>query len=311
MKKWLVLMILVLLPGGAAAHQNQAGSQEWRAGLAAAEKQDWDLTIRAFEAALAMNSDLYGSHYYLGYAYEQKQNFAKVGEHFSAFVQRAGDNPEGAEQIAYATRSGGLALARMNDPAGVPLLEKAAAAKPNDTEVIYALAVTLMRSNQAAKADPYFLKVVQLDPSLPLPHYFAGRSAFNSENWADAKRLLNKYLELGPDDALGADAHFMLGSMAVREAEGGADAATQQGLAKEHLNKFLELKPDAAQAPQAHYILGSLAAQSEDTATARSHFQSYLQLQPSGAQAEEVKQFLADLAENDAIAAEEAAAANN
>ena len=309
MKKWLVLMILVLLPCGAAAHQ--AGAQEWRAGLAAAEKQDWDLTIRAFEAALSMNPDLYGSHFYLGYAYEQKQNFAKVGEHFAAFVQRAGDNPEGAEQIAYATRSGGLALARTNDPAAIPLLEKAAAAKPNDTEVIYALAVTLMRSNQAAKADPYFLKVVQLDPSLPLPHYFAGRSAFNSERWADAKRLLNKYLELGPDDALGADAHFMLGSMAVREAEGGADAATQQGLAKEHLNKFLELKPDAAQAPQAHYILGSIAAQNEDTATARSHFQSYLQLQPSGAQAEEVKQFLADLAENDAIAAEEAAAANN
>jgi hypothetical protein len=103
----------------------------------------------------------------------------------------------------------------------------------------------------------------------------------------------------------------MLGSMAIREAEGAADPAAQQALTKEHLNKFLELKPDAAEAPQAHYILGSLAAQIEDTETARSHFQAYLKLQPSGAQAEEVKQFLTDLAEDEAAAAEEAAAKNN
>ena len=311
MNKWLAVMIMVLFAGGAEAMQLPPGGEELKAGEAAMAKKDWDTAIRAFEAALSMNSDLYACHFYLGYAYEQKQNFAKVGEHFSAFVQRAGDNPEGAVQIAYATRGGGLALARANDPAAIPLLQKAEAAKPNDKEVIYALAVTLMRSNRADQAEPYFVKVVQLDPSLPLPHYFAGRSAFNSERWADAKQLLNKYLELGPDDALGADAHFMLGSLAVREAEGAGDAAAQQALAKEHLNQFLELKPDAAQAPQAHYILGSLAAQSQDTPTARSHFQSYLQLQPSGAQAEEVKQFLADIAENEAIAAEEAAAAAN
>jgi TolA-binding protein len=167
-----------------------------------------------------------------------------------------------------------------------------------------------MRNNQAAKADPYFLKVTQLDPSLPLPHYFAGRSAFNTERWEDAKRFLNQYLNLGADDNLGSDAHFMLGSMALRESEGGGDATAQQALAKDHLNKFLELKPDSPQAPQAHYILGSLAAQSEDTETARSHFQAYLKLQPSGAQAEEVKQFLTDLAEDEAAAAEEAAANN-
>ena len=310
MNKWLAVTIVVLLAGGAAAAQLPPGGQEFQAGVAAAEKQDWDAAIKAFEAALSMNSDLYGSHFYLGYAYEQKQNFAKAGEHFAAFVERAGDNPEGAEQIAYATRNGGLALARVNDPAAIPLLEKAAAAKPNDNEVIYALAVTLMRNNQTERAEPYFLKVTQLDPSRPLPHYFAGRSAFNAERWADAKRLLNKYLELGADDALGADAHFMLGSMAVRDAESGTDPAAQQELAREHLNRFLELKPDAPQAPQAHYILGSLAAQSEDTETARSHFQAYLQLQPSGAQAEEVKQFLADLAEDEAAAAEEAEANN-
>lgn len=311
MNKWLAIMIMVLLAGGAAAMQLPPGGQEFQAGVAAAQKQDWDTAIKAFEAALSMNPELYGSHFYLGYAYEQKQDFGKTGEHFAAFVERAGDNPEGAEQIAYATRNGGLALARMNDARAIPLLQKAAEAKPNDKEVLYFLAVTLMRSNRAAEAEPYFLKVTQLDPSLPLPHYFAGRGAFNSERWADAKRLLNKYLELGGDDSFAADAHFMLGSMAVRDAEAGTDAAAEQALAKEHLDQFLTLKPDAPQAPQAHYILGSLAAQAEDTDTARSHFQAYLQLQPSGAQAEEVKQFLTDLAEDEAAAAEEAAAQNN
>ena len=306
MNKWLALTItILLLAGGAAARQAQRGAEEWAAGLQALEQKNWDAAITAFEAVLAANPDVFGCHFYLGYAYEQKQNFAKMGEHYSKFAERAGNDPQGAEQVAIATRKAGLALARVNDPAAIPLLEKAAAAKPNDKEVLSALAIILIRNNQEAKAEQYFLKVIQLDPNLPRPYYFAGRTAFNNQMWADAQQLLSKYLELGSDDSYAADAHFMLGSMAVRQAEGGDAAA--QAAAKEHLSKFLELKPDAPQAPEAHYILGSLAAQGDDTETARSHFQSYLQLQPQGAQAEEVKQFLADLAEDEAAAKAEAA----
>jgi len=301
MSKWVAVAIMVLLAGGAVAQQQlPAGGKDFKAGLKALEKKDMDASITAFEAALAANPDLFGSHYYLGIAYDSKKNYPKSGENFAKFLERAGDNAEAAEQIAYATRRGGIALARTKNSAkAIPYLEKAAAAKPNDKEVHYYLGMALIRNEQESKAEQHFSKVIQLDPNLPRPYYFVGRVAFNTEDWGEAKRLLSKYLELKPDDNFAADAHFMLGSMAVRQAVGAADAATQNNSAKMHLTKFLELKPNAPQAPEAYYILGSLAAQSEDTATATGHFQKYLKLQPQGAQAEEVKQFLADLSEGE------------
>ncbi len=301
MNKWLAVAIMVLLAGEAVAQQQlPAGGKEYQEGQAAIKKNDMDAAIVAFEKALAANAELFASHYFLGFAYQSKKNYPKTAEHFTVFLEKVGNNPEAAEQIGHATRQGGLAWARTKNSAkGIPYLDKAAAAKPNDKEVHYYLGMALIRNGQEGKAEEHFSKVIQLDPSLPRPYYFVGRVAFNTENWSEAQRLLSKYLELKPDDNFAADAHFMLGSMAVRQAEGSADAAAQNNAAKAHLNKFLEMKPNAPQAPQAHYILGSLAAQSEDTATATPHFQKYLQLQPSGAQADEVKQFLADLSEGE------------
>jgi tetratricopeptide (TPR) repeat protein len=301
MNKWVAVAIIVLLAGVAVAQQElPPGHKEYKEGEAAIKKNDMDGAIVAFEKALAADPDLFASHYFLGFAYQSKRNYQKTAENFTAFLNKAGNNPEAAEQVGHATRQGGLAWARTKSSAkAIPYLEKAAAAKPNDKEVHYYLGMALIRDGQEGKAEQHFSKVIQLDPSLPRPYYFAGRVAFNTENWADARRLLSKYLELKPDNAFAADAHFMLGSMAIRQAEGMADPSAQHNAAKTHLNKFLELKPTAPQAPQAHYILGSLAAQSEDTATATAHFQKYLQLQPQGAQAEEVKQFLADLSEGE------------
>jgi tetratricopeptide (TPR) repeat protein len=301
MNKWVAVAIMVLLAGGAAAQQQQpAGADEYREGQAAIKKNDMDGAIVAFEKALAANPDIVASHYFLGFAYQSKKNYPKTAEHFTAYIDAVGNDPKAAEQIGHATRQGGLAWARTKNSAkSIPYLDKAAASKPNDKEVHYYLGMALIRNGQEAKAEQHFSKVIQLDPSLPRPYYFVGRVAFNTENWGEAQRLLSKYLELKPDDSFAADAHFMLGSMAVRQAEGSANAAAQNNAAKTHLTKFLEMKPTAPQAPQAYYILGSLAAQSEDTATATVHFQKYLPLQPSGAQADEVKQFLADLNEGE------------
>ena len=301
MSKWVAVAIMVLLAGGAVAQQQlPPGHKEFKEGQAAIKKNDMAGAIVAFEKALAADPDIFASHYFLGFAYQSKKNYPKTAEHFTAYLDKVGDNSEAAEQIGHATRQGGLAWARTKNSAkGIPYLEKAAAAKPNDKEVHYYLGMALIRNGQESKAEQHFSKVIQLDPSLPRPYYFVGRVAFNTESWGEAQRLLSKYLELKPDDNFASDAHFMLGSMAVRQAEGAANPAARNNAAKTHLNKFLKIKPNAPQAPQAHYILGSLAAQSEDTTTAKAHFQKYLQLQPQGAQAEEIKQFLADLSEGE------------
>jgi tetratricopeptide (TPR) repeat protein len=296
MNKWVVVAVLVLFAGVASPQEGlPPGGEEYKAGEEAIKKGDMDGAITSFEAAVAANPDLFASHYYLGWAYQSKRNFDKTAEHFVKFLGKVKDDPKAAEWIGNATRQGGVALARTNKfDQAAPLLEKAAAAKPNDAEVHFYLGSGHMAAGNETKAREHLSKVIQLQPELDRPYYYVGRIAFNNEEWGVAKERLDKYLELKPDGEFAGEAHFMLGSMAIRESEAGGNRAAQAS-ARTHLNKFLELKPTAPQAPEAHYILGSLAAKEERFETARRHFQRYLKLQPSGARAQEIRAFLADL----------------
>jgi tetratricopeptide (TPR) repeat protein len=298
MNKWVVVAVLLLFVGVASAQEEEGlppGGKEYKAGEEAVKKQDWDTAITSFEAAVAANPELFASHYYLGWAYQSKQNYEKTAEHFIAFLDKVKDDPKAAEWIANATRYGGIALARTkNFEQAAPLLEKAASAKPNDGEVHFYLGSGYMAAGDEAMAREHLSKVIQLQPDLDRPYYYVGRIAFNNEEWSLAKERLEKYLELKPEGEFAGETHFMLGSMDIRDSQGGKNRAAQAS-AKSHLNKFLELKPTASQAPEAHYILGSLAAQAMQLETARRHFQRYLKLQPSGARAKEIRAFLADL----------------
>jgi tetratricopeptide (TPR) repeat protein len=296
MNKWLALAVASAIASAAFAQQDQPGAKEFIAGQEAIKKNDFDAAIPAFENALKANPDLFASNYYLGWAYKSKQTWDRCGANFDTFLKKVGTDPKAAEMVGHANREGGLCFARAEATGkAVPLLQKAASAKPNDKEVQFLLGVALMRENREPQAEQAFSKVIQLDPSLHRALYYAGRINFNQQEWAKASDRLAKYLDAAPDDAFAADANFMLGSVLVRTAEGSPDAAAAQQRAIAHLEKFLAAKPTAPQAPQAHYILGSLAAQRDDDAGAKKHFQKYLELEPNGAQAEEVKKFLADL----------------
>jgi tetratricopeptide (TPR) repeat protein len=297
MNKWLALAMAFTIGGGTAlAQEEQPGAKDFLAGQEAINAKNYDAAIPAFEKALAANPDLFASNYFLGWAYKQKQNWEKCGTNFETFLRKVGTDPKAGEQIGHSNREGGLCYARAESTAkAIPLLQKSAAAKPDDKEVQFLLGVALMRENREDEAEQTFAKVIQLDPALQRAYYYAGRINFNRQQWDQATQRLEKYLELGADDAFAPDANFMLGSNAIRMAEGSTDAAALQQKATDHLTKFLAAKPNAPQAAQAHYILGSLAAQRDDNETAKTHFQKYLELEPTGAQAEEVKKFLQDL----------------
>lgn len=289
MNKWVVMGVLALFAGVASAQQQlPPGGKEFQTGQEAFKKKDWDAAITAFESAVEQNDQLFASYYFLGFAYQNRGNYEKTAENFLKFLDKVPNDPQAAEMTAAATRQGGVALARSNQfEQSIPLLKKAASAKPNDAEVIFYLAMSQMMTGDEPGAEQNFAKVTQLQPALDRPYYYAGRIAFNREAWANAKTRLNKYLELKPDGQFAPEAHFMLGSMAMRD--------NDKTRAKSHLQQFLQLKPNGDQAAQAHYILGSLAAQAEDLETARTHFQRYLALEPNGPYAQEVRTFLADL----------------
>jgi tetratricopeptide (TPR) repeat protein len=299
MKKSLALAVVLAVSSGMAfaRQQEQPGAQDFLAGQEAMKTKNFDAAITAFEKALSANPDLYASNYFLGFAYRMKQTWDKCGSNFDTFLKKVGTDPKAAEMVKNSTREGGLCFARAEAfSKAIPLLQKAAAANPGDEDVQFPLGVALMRENRENEAEPVFAKVIELDPSNHRAFYYAGRINFNNQQYDLASQRLEKYLELAPNDALAPDAHFMVGSNAIRSSEGSPDAAALQQKASDHLTKFLAAKPTAPQAAQAHYILGSLAANKEDNATAKTHFQKYLELEPNGPQAEEVKKFLADLA---------------
>jgi tetratricopeptide (TPR) repeat protein len=301
MIKWLGMAVALLVASGAFAQQEQPGAADFLACQDAVGKNDFDAVIASCEKALGANADLFAGNYYLGYAYRAKKDYDKCAANFETFIQKVGNNAQAADMINNSTREGGLCYARGSSPAkAVALLTKAAGTKPNDTEIQFYLGITQMRANREPQAEQAFAKVIQLDPTLAPAYYYAGRINFNGQDFAQASQRLEKYLELAPNEAFAAEAHFMVGSIAIRGAEGSADASAAQQKAITHLTQFLEAKPDAPQSPQAHYILGSLAAQKDDNATAKMHFERYLELEPNGPQAEEVKQFLAELNEAEA-----------
>jgi tetratricopeptide (TPR) repeat protein len=296
MKRWLALAVASVIASAASAQQDAPGAKDFLAGQEAMKKKDFDAAIPALEKALAANPELFASNYYLGFAYKAKQKWDKCGSNFETFLKKVGSDPKATEMIGYANREGGLCFARAEATAkSIPLLQKAQSAKPNDKEVQFFLGVALMRENREDQAEQAFAKVIQLDPSIVKAFYYAGRINFNRQEWDVASERLEKYLAGAPDDTFAPDAHFMVGSIAIRKAEGSPNAAAEQQKATEHLEKFLAAKPTAPQAPDAHYILGSLAAQKDDTAKAKLHFEKYLELKPTGPQAEEVKKFLQDL----------------
>lgn len=297
MNKWLGTAVATFIASGAFAMQDQPGAADFLACQEAVKKNDFDGVIASCEKALSASADLYASNYYLGYAYRAKKDFGKCASNFDTFISKVGGNADAAEMVSNSTREAGICYARDSAAAkAIPLLSKAASAKPNDTQVQFYLGMTQMLSKREGPAEQAFSKVIQLDPSIHQAYYYAGFMNFNQQQWAKATERLEKYLELKPGDTFAADAHFMVGSMTIRGVDTAEDKAAVQTKAKGHLEQFLAAKPTAPQSAQAHYILGSLAAQQEDNTGAKGHFEKYLELEPSGAQAEEVKKFLADLA---------------
>jgi len=300
MNKWLALAMTLTVAVAAdtqeqPAAQDPPGAADFRAGTEAVKKNDFDAMIVSFEKALAANSTLFHSHYYLGYAYRSKQNWTKCGDNFSQFLQKLGDQNAPTEK-ANATKEGGLCFARAESYGkAIPLLQTAAAANPNDALIHNSLGISLTRENRDAEAEVVFSKVIQLKPEIANPYYFAGRVNFYKQDLAKAEPRLMKYLELDASGTFVPDAHFLLGSIAYQKVDQGGDKAVLYPSVKAHLTKFLELRPNAPQTPDALYILGYVAAQEEDNAAAKGYFERFLQLRKEGPQAEEARRFLAEL----------------
>ena len=285
-------------PGGPRRGQPENSAERCERAVQASE---WEAAVRECEAALGEFPESFGIHYFLGFAYRALRSWPETADAFEAFLREAeaaedGDARFGGE-IAVAVRAAALARSRAGAPeSAVPLLRRAAASDPGDSEVRFHLGLSLLSTGDRDGAEEAFSSVVRDAPEFSDALFFVGQARYDAEDYAAAEDHLLRFLEAAPESRLAVDALWMAGSIALRASSvpDPEAAETARGRAVARFGEFLEREAGSDRAALAHYFLGAFAADSEDCAGAARHYGRFLELAPGHGRAEEVRRYLVD-----------------
>ena len=264
---------------------------------AAAQASDWDAAVAVCEEAIRESPDTYGIHYFLGFAYQARQEWTRAGAAFESFLTAVEELPEDVprpdEQLGIAARSAGLAWFRGGDlETALPLLRRTAEADPADAEVHFFLGVGLMQGGDGEGAEAAFSVVIREAPQISQALFFVGQLRYDAGDYEAADAHLTGYLEAAPAGPFAADAHWMAGSIALRSSESETADAGADDEARRHFTALLEAEPHSPRAAVAHYFLGTIAADREECDQARRHYEDFLRIAPDHERAAEVRRYL-------------------
>ena len=264
---------------------------------AAAQASDWDAAVARCEEAIRESPETYGIHYFLGFAYQARQEWTRAGTAFESFLTAVEELPEDVprpdEQLGIAARSAGLAWFRGGDlETALPLLRRTAEADPADAEVHFFLGVGLMQRGDGEGAEAAFSVVIREAPQISQALFFVGQLRYDTGDYEAAGAHLARYLEAAPAGPFAADAHWMAGSIALRSSESETADPGAAEEARNHFAALLEAEPDTSRAAVAHYFLGTIAADREACDQARRHYEDFLRIAPDHERAAEVRRYL-------------------
>ena len=264
---------------------------------AAAQASDWNAAVARCEEAIRESPDTYGIHYFLGFAYQARQEWARAGAAFESFLTAVEELPEDVprpdEQLGIAARSAGLAWFRGGDlETALPLLRRTAEADPADAEVHFFLGVGLMQRGDGEGAEAAFSVVIREAPQISQALFFVGQLRYDRGDYEVAGAHLARYLEAAPAGPFAADAHWMAGSIALRSSESETADPGAAEEARNHFAALLEVEPDTPRAAFAHYFLSTIAADREECDQARRHYEDFLRIAPDHERAAEVRRYL-------------------
>lgn len=288
----------LLAAAAAPALPVQEGAAAARECEAATQASDWDTAVARCEAAIQALPDTYGIYYFLGFAHQQRQEWTEAAAAFESFVGAAEAEPEGqahlAEQIRLAVRGAALARSRAGDrEGGLPLLRRAAEADPADAEVAFFLGIALLEEGDRQGAQAAFSVVSSQAPQISEALFFLGQLRYEAGDYEAAQTHLDAYLDAAPAGPFRADAHWMAGSMALRNTESGtADPENAENEALLHFTAFVAAEPESGRAAVAHYFLGTIAADRDECDVARRHYRDFLRIAPEHERASDVQNYL-------------------
>ena len=137
------------------------------------------------------------AHHFLGLAHYRLRNFAEAIQHLTAALAREEPESDPWRQTVEILGVAHFFEGRWQE--AQPLLEKASGWKPHDSEFLYTLAMTYVRSGRANQARIPFSTIFEVDPASPQAYALTADLLLQEDLPNDAEALLRKALELQPD----------------------------------------------------------------------------------------------------------------
>ncbi len=152
--------------------------------------------------------------HFLGLAHYRLRNFSDAIQHLTAALER--EEPESAPWKQTVEILGVAYFFEDRWQEAVPLLEQASSWKPHDSELLYTLAMTYVRSGRGNQARIPFSKIFQVDPASPEAFALAAELLSQEGRLDDAEALLVNARALKPD-LPGVD--YSLGAIELRRGD--------------------------------------------------------------------------------------------
>lgn len=186
--------------------------EDVRAADALLAQGDFDGVIEKLQSWTERLPERPEAQHFLGLAHYRLRHFEAAIRHLSAALDRERQGSAAWKQTVEVLGAAYYFESRWRD--AEPLLEKAAGWRPEDSELLYTLAMTYLHSGQADPARRAFSKVFRVDPATPQAFALTAELMLQENRHRDAETLLLEALEQQPDLP---GAAYELGVIAIRQ----------------------------------------------------------------------------------------------
>ena len=135
--------------------------------------------------------------HFLGLAHYRLRNFEAAIRHLSAALKREKQGSDAWKQTVEILGAAYYFESRWRD--AEPLLEQAAGWRPEDSELLYTLAMTYLHSGLGDQARITFAKIFQIDPASPPALALTAELMLQENRFKDAEVLILEALRKQPD----------------------------------------------------------------------------------------------------------------
>lgn len=227
--------------------------------LASLKVGDSKEAARALEAVLKKDPQDQSARSMLPMALFTSGQFSEAAKAFAALGDAAYRDP----RMAYAWA---FSLTRSNDPQKANEVLGRLASQPLPADMLLAIGDLYTSTGDYEDALRMARRAVELDPSVPRAHYYAGIALIHLDRMNDALAELQTQVKLTPDDA---EAQYHLGYALLETSHRDEAIVVLRGVTTEH--------PDH---PQAQYQLGKALLEAGQYQEAITHLEAAARLDP-------------------------------